>query len=270
MRYDAPKDDDDDSGSGEYMDHGVPYVLRVLYDRFWADPETFKPSKQKHSGSKSAFLSWLIDNFDNFDRKQLCHEAEVESHVCDQLSGMLENHSGQDIILTLWPVYTMATRDEPDKRLTAITLTVGFCFDDSTVAVMQSQTICTRTDPSDRTPLDDSSVMLALSSTVDGMLSIVADKGVDKIYKINNISLSSAYLLYNIIGKTVNMFKDKMTKSLVFLQQFIAGVFAPSGQSSDSAFDSDFHDDSLIDLKQEIADAFTEDEDDIDDFFSED
>ena len=266
---DAPEEDED--GSGEYMDHGVPYVLRVLYDKFWADPDTVKPSKHKHDGSRSAFLFWLIDNFEKFDREQLCHEAEVEEHVCDQLESMLDNYSGKDIILTLWPVYTMATRDEPIKRVTAITVSIGFCFDDSTVSIMQSQTVCSRSDPEDNTPLDDASVMLATSSTVDGMMSLIADKGVDKIYEINNISLSSAYLLYTLIGKSVNLFKENMTKNLVFLQQFVAGVFAPSHVSKDSAFDDEHHDENLLSLREEIADAFNDAEDgldDLDDFFS--
>jgi len=164
----------------------------------------------------------------------------------------------------------MATREEPTKRLTAITLSIGFCYDDSTISIMQSQTICSRTDPEDKTPLDDASVMLAVSSTVDGMLTLVADKGVDKIYGINNISLSSAYLLYNLVGKTINMFKKNMTKNLVFLQQFIAGVFAPSAKSKDSAFDPEMYDEDLIVLKEEIADSFEDVDDSFEDFFGDD
>lgn len=261
---------DDDDEDSEYMDHGVPYVLRVLYDRFWDDPETVKPSKNKYDGSRTAFLFWLHENFEQLDRKQLCHEAEVEPRVCDQLADMLDNYTGQDIILTLWPIYTMAAREEPTKRVKAITVNVGYCFEDNTVSIMQSQTICERSDPEDTTPLDDSSVLLAVSSTIDSMMTTMAQKGVDAMYKINNISVSSAYLAYTLFGKTSAMFKDRMAKNLVFLQQFIAGTFAPATdiESAFTALDED-SDEGVARLKKEIADAISDYNDEIEDLFDE-
>lgn len=264
--------DDEDDDSGDFMDPGVPYLLRVLYDRFWDHPETLKPSsKNKCDGSRTAFLFWLHENLEEVDRKQLCHEAEVEIYVYDQLVDMLAAYTGQDIILTLWPIYTMAAREEPTNRVRAITVSIGYCFEDDTVSIMQSQTICQRSDPDDTTPLDDSSVLLAVNSTVDSMMTTMAQKGVDAMYKINNISLSSAYLAYTIFGKTSALFKDKMAKSMVFLQQFISGVFAPAPDDVDSAFTEMKENgrDSVIDqLKEEIADAFS-DEEELGDLFSE-
>lgn len=267
-----PASDDEDDADGITMDHSIPYVLRVLYDRFWDDPDTIKPrSKNKFDGSRAAFLFWLVNGFDGMDRKQLCHEAEVEEHVCDQLADMLEHYTGHDVILTLWPVYTMATRDEPTKRVTALTVSIALCFDDDTVSVMQSQTLCQRTDPEDTTPLSDSSVMLAVNSTVDSMLTSMAKRGVDAVYKVNNISLASAYLAYTLFGKTAALFKNSMARNLSFLQQFIAGVFAPAANANSSfaaaADDADDDSDDILRLKEEIADAATDFDDEVKDFF---
>jgi hypothetical protein len=263
-KYDDLSDDDDDS---EVMDPGVPYLLRVLYDRFWDDADTDKPSEHKHNGSKAAFLFWLMDKFHGFDKKQLCHEAEVLPNVYDQLETMLGEHSGQDIILTLWPIYTMATRTEPTKRINALTISIAFCYDDATTAIVQSQTICSRSDPDDNTPLDDASALLALTSTLDNLVTIVADKGIDEIHTQNNISVASAYFAYNLLGKTAQVFKGALAANLNFLQQFIAGVFSPSPGDKASAFDAADYPDGTFDMNEDFEAQLDEIDDEIDEFF---
>jgi hypothetical protein len=261
--YDDSSDDDDDT----FMDPGVPYLLRVLFDRFWETEDNESTETEKHRASPAAFLFWLIEHFEEFDAKQLCHEAEVTREVYEQLSSMLDVSSGQDIVLTLWPVYTMATHDEPEKSIKAVTVSVGFCYDDNTTAIVQTQTICARSDPDDKMPLTDASVMLALKATLDNITAIVSEKGIDNIHKQNNISLSSAYLAYNLLEKASLLFKEKFAKNLIFLQQFVAGVFAPSQDGKDSAFEnmSDYDDD--FDPKQEIAEQLDETNGDIDSLF---
>ena len=263
-KYDDSSDDDDDS---EFMDPGVPYLLRVLYDRFWDDADTVKASEHKHSASRAAFLFWLIDKFHDFDQKQLCHEAEVKVDVYNQLETMLDNHSGQDIILTLWPIYTMATRTDPTKRINALTVSIAFCYDDATTAIVQSQTLCSRTDPDDDTPLNDASALLALTSTLESLVTIIADKGIDEIHTQNNISVASAYFVYNLLGKTAMLFKDKLAANLDFLKQFVAGVFAPSNDAKDSGFSAANYPEGTFDMNPEFEAQLDEIDDEIDNFF---
>jgi hypothetical protein len=73
--------------------------------------------------------------------------------------------------------------------------------------------------------------------------------------------------VYNLLGKTAMLFKDKLAANLDFLKQFVAGVFAPSNDAKDSGFSAASYPEGTFDMNAEFEAQLDEIDDEIDKFF---